>query len=29
MDRNDPGFEAEVDRVHALVIEALQDLYDR
>ena len=27
--KDDPGFEAEVDRVHALVIKELQALYDR
>jgi hypothetical protein len=27
--RDHPDFNAEVDRVHALVVEAVQDLYDR
>ncbi len=27
--RGDPGFDAEVDRVHAVVVQALQELYDR
>ena len=27
--RDDPGFEAAVDRVHAQVVDALQALYDR